>query len=107
MAEAPFDFLPPGGQFQNLVGLPVGTLSTADFTPTKMIHHVVSTFAFTTIVKPHEGYAGPLYLIADSLFTWTSAGNIIAGNATTLIANHAYGFIYDRFTAKWYPLETI
>jgi hypothetical protein len=101
MAEKPYDFRPPGGQFANLVG---ANLSSVVIAPDKMVHHMVSTAIITTITPPHEGFVGPIYLIADSVLNWTTSGNLGAPRATTAIAGHAYGFIYDRITGKWYPL---
>ncbi len=101
-AEKPYDLLPPGGQFQDLVG-PSFAGSTV-VTISKMIHHVLSTAQLSTIVPPHEGFAGPVYLVADSLYTLTTGGNIAATFATVIQANHAYGFIYDQKRGKWYPL---
>lgn len=102
MSENPYDFLPPGGMFQDLVGDPVVGATVA---PTKMIHHVNNTTAISTITPPNEGFSGPIYLIADSQFTVTSTGGNIALAVTTTVANKVYPFIYDRKTAKWYPLN--
>lgn len=103
MAENPYQFMPPGGQFNDLVG---ANLNSVVNTVEKMVHHFVTTAEITTLNFPsgHEGFVGPVYLVADSLFKWTSSGNIAAPPGTTLIANHAYGFIYDRKKSKWYPL---
>ena len=104
MAELPYDVLPPGGQFQNVVGANLDSVVVA---PTKMIHHMVSTASITTITIPWEGFSGPVYLIADSVFSWTTSGNIAAAPGTTLVASKAFGFIYDRVTGKWYPVGQI
>ncbi len=104
MAELPFDFTPPGGQFSNLIGdtLTAGATLT---TFSKMIHHITGTTAIQTMVPPNtDGFSGPVYLVADSVFSWTTSGNIGAANATTVVAGAAYGFIYDRANAKWYPI---
>jgi len=101
MPENPYDFLPPGGQFQNVVG---SKLDSTVIAPDRMVHHYITTATITTITPPHEGFTGPVYLIADSVFNWTTSGNIAAPRATTIIANQAYGFLYDRVTGKWYPL---
>jgi hypothetical protein len=69
-----------------------------------MVHHVTGTTQVTTITPPWDDFTGPVYLIADSVFSWTSTGgNIGAASATTLVAGNAYGFLYDRVAAKWYP----
>lgn len=99
------DFLPPGGVFQDLVGAPV---NAATFTPTKMIHHVITTATITTITSPKEGFSGPIYLVADSVFAITSSGNIATpGFGTTVVADRAFGFVYDQKKAKWYALGQI
>ena len=70
------------------------------------VHHVTTTATLTTITPPVAdslGFAGPVYLIADSVFSWTTSGNIAVAPGTTLIANRAYGFVYDKANAKWYP----
>lgn len=102
MPELKDDFVPPGGQFANVVGPKLNSVVIA---PTKMIHHFNTTAAITTITPPHEGFSGPIYLIADSVFTWTTTGNIAAPQATTISANNAYSFIYDRVAGKWYPVD--
>lgn len=101
MPELPDDFRSPGGQFSNLVG---PNLNSVVVTPTKMIHHFVSTATITTITPPHEGFSGPFYLIADSVHSWTTSGNIAAAPGTTLTAGRANGFVYDRVAGKWYPI---
>lgn len=102
MAEEVFDFTPPGGIQKDLVG-PVLTAG-ATIAPTKMISHVTGTTEITTITPPWTDFNGPLYLIADSVFSWTAGGNIAAAQATTVVANQAYGFIYDRKAGKWYSI---
>jgi hypothetical protein len=100
MPENPYPFSPPGGQFNDVVGAALGGATIA---PDKMVHHITSTTAISTITPPHEGFVGPIYLVADSQFTVTTSGNVAAAVATT-VASVAYPFIYDRKTAKWYPV---
>lgn len=100
--EKPYDFLPPGGQFQVLVG-PIVVTSTV-VAPTKMVTRIGTTGTIVTITPPHEGFVGPLYLVADSVFAWTTAGNIDTVLGTTLKAGYAYGFIYDPAAGGWIPL---
>lgn len=104
MPEFNSDFTPPGGQLHDLVG---PNLNSVVIAPTKMVHHFVSTATITTITPPHEGFCGPLYLIADSVHSWTTSGNIAAAPGTTLTAARANGFIYDRKLSKWYPIGQI
>jgi len=104
MPEFNSDFTPPGGQFSNLIG---ANLTSVVLAPTRMVHHVTSTATITTITPPHEGFTGPLYLIADSVFSWTTSGNILGAPGTTLTAGRAHGFLYDRVAGKWYPIGQI
>src|SRR5512137_1186207 len=99
MAETPYDFMSPGGQFQDIVGPALGGATIA---PTKMVHHINATTEISTITPPHEGFTGPVFLIADSQFTVTSTGGNIALAVTTTVAGKIYIFIYDRKTGKWY-----
>ncbi len=103
-AEKPFDFLPPGGQFQNVIGTPVGTIVTSTLAPDKMVVHILTTQTINTITPPHEGYTGPLYLVADSVFVIGGTGNIATTQGTPKVAGHAYAFIYDRAAGKWYEV---
>lgn len=72
---------------------------------TSPLHHVTSTVTLTTLTPPqaHFNLVGPTRLVADSVFSWTTSGNIAAAPGTTLVANRAYAFIYQRSTGKWYP----
>jgi hypothetical protein len=81
-------------------------VSTATPSVTKPIHHVITTATLTTIDPPVplSGFMGPLYLIASSVFSWTTSGNIAAAPGTTLIVNRAYAFIYNKVTGKWHPM---
>lgn len=105
MPENPYDFMPPGGQFNPLVGQKITAAAT--IAPTKMIHHVTGTTQITTITPPSVDFNGPIYLIADSVFSWTGGGNIAVQNASAVLANRAYSFIYDRVTGKWYGLNEL
>lgn len=103
IAEPVDDFKSPGGIQNDLVGNKLTAAAT--IAPTKMIHHVTGTTAISTITPPYTDFNGPLFLVADSVFSWTSGGgNIGAGNATTVVAAQAYGFVYDRKAGKWYSI---
>ena len=104
MAEFPIDqFKPPGGIQNDLVGQPITAASV--IAPSRMIHHVIGTTQVVTITPPWTDFNGPLYLVADSVFSWTSTGgNIARANASAVLAGAAYGFVYDRRAGKWYPL---
>jgi hypothetical protein len=102
MAETPADFANPGGLLHDVVGAKITAAAT--IAPTTKLHHVTGTTAISTITPPWEGFTGPLYLVADSVFSWNTGGNIGAANPTTVVASQAYGFLYDRKTAKWYSL---
>ena len=99
--------VPPGGIAQNVIGNPM--TSTVN-TVTHMVHPVTTTATLTTLNPPSErtrSFVGPVYLRADSVFSWTSSGNIAVGPGTTLVANRAYGFIYDALNSRWNPLGQI
>jgi hypothetical protein len=102
MPENPYNFMPPGGQFNDLIGDVLA--SAATIAPTKMVHHVSGVAAIATITPPHEGFTGPLWLVADGAWSWTAGGNIAVASTTVATANKAYPFIYDRKAAKWYPV---
>ena len=98
-----FKFQSPGGLQNDLIGnvLSLGTNGTT-LTPERLVHHVTGTAAtLTTIVPPWVDFTGPLYLVADSVFTGTLGGNLSV--IFTTVAGNAYGFIYDRKAGKWYP----
>lgn len=101
MPENVFDFLSPGGIQDSLIGQKITAAAT--IAPSKMVHHVTGTTQVTTITPPWTDFTGPVYLVADSVFSWASSGNIAAANATTVVAANAYGFLYDRVAGKWYP----
>lgn len=95
--------IPPGGLFQDLVGAPFTSVVN---TFTHMIHQVNTTATITTLNPPDErsqGHSGPNYLVAGSVFSWTTSGNIAAPPGTTLVANRAYGFIYQPRAGTWNP----
>lgn len=95
---------PTFGPAVNEVG---ANFSTATPEVKSPVHHVTSTAAITTLTPPLavvHNLIGPTYLIADSVFSWTTSGNIAAPPGTTLVAGRAYAFIYQKSTGKWYPL---
>lgn len=82
------------------IGAPVA--SAATITPTANLFHVTGTTATATINLPTNFVEGEITVIADGIWTWTSAGNIaVAGTVTT--AGSMVSFRYDANTAKWYP----
>lgn len=97
-----YAFQPPGGEKNDLIGSVIA--SAATIAPTSMIHHVSGVAAIANITVPYEGFVGPLYLIADGAWSWTAGGNIAVASTTTATVNKAYPFMYDRRTAKWYPV---
>jgi len=104
-AEKPYDFKPPGGQFQGLVGLGITTAGISSvIAPDKMVVHVYTTHTIATLTPPHAGFVGPLYLVADSVFVVGGTGNIATTQGTPKVAGHAYGFIYDPIVGKWYEI---
>lgn len=101
MPETPESF-GIGGIFDDVVGPTITAAAT--IAPTKKVTHITGTTEITTITPPWTDFTGPLYLVADSVFSWTAGGNIAAAEATTVIAGQAYGFVYDRKTGKWYSI---
>jgi hypothetical protein len=98
--EKPFEYKGPGGQFQDIIGSPVEASTT--ISPTDSIHHVTAeTPVISTIVPPHEGFTGPLFLIADAPFTICDNGNIAVLKPVTL-TGRAYTFLYDHHLGKWH-----
>lgn len=85
------------------VGAAVSTVTPEITSP---VHHVITTAELTTLTPPLALLKDvlPTYLVADSVFKWTTSGNIGGVPGTTLLAGHAYGFVYDRNTGKWYPM---
>lgn len=69
------------------------------------VHKVITTATLTTITPPfiEDKFIGPVFLLAGSVFSWTTSGNIAAAPGTTLVAGRAYGFIYEKDDAQWYP----
>ena|SRR5215468_3062135 len=101
-----FKYTSPGGIQNDLVGnlLNIGTNGTT-LTTTQLVHHVQGTSAaLATITPPWTDFVGPIYLVADSVFTTVNTGNI--GTVFTTVAGNAYGLVYDRKAGKWYPLRT-
>lgn len=102
MAENTFPFTPPGGQFNPVLGPVIA--SAATIAPTHMVHHVSGVAAIATITPPHDGFVGPLILVADGAWSWTAGGNIAVASTTVATANKCYLFVYDKQSTKWYPL---
>ncbi len=101
MSEVFEPFRGPGGQFNDIVG---SATAGATIAPLALIHHINNTTEISTITPPYADFSGGIYLIADSQFTVTTSGNVILA-ITTTIANKVYHLIYDRKTAKWYPIN--
>lgn len=93
----------PGGLLNDQVGGVIA--SAATIAPTHKVHHVSGTTAIVNITVPHEGFCGPIFLIADAVWSWTAAGNIAVVPAATVVVGRAYPFVYDRKAAKWYPVN--
>jgi hypothetical protein len=95
---------PTFGPAVNEVGADISTATPEIKSP---VHHVITTASLTTLTPPPailHNIVGPLYLIADSVFSWTTTGNIARGPGTTLVVGRAYSFIYQKSTGKWYPM---
>ena len=82
------------------ISAPVTAATT--ITASGAIFHIVGTTAAATITRPTGMIEGRITVIADGVWTWTTAGNIaVAGTVTT--AGSAVSFVYDVATSKWYP----
>lgn len=79
---------------------PVASATTIVATGKKF--HVTGTTATATITPPSNFVEGDITIVADGVWTWTAAGNIlVAGTVTT--AGGSVTFTYDAATSKWYP----
>ena len=85
----------------------VGTQITAaaTITPTTPIVHVTGATPIATITVPAgmatAGNGGSIQLVADTAFTWTTAGNINTAGAA--IVGKTITFTWDNTAAKWFP----
>lgn len=96
----------PRDQFGPFFGVKGADIDSASAQITSPIHHVVSTVSLTTLTPPVGsvgGFLGPVRLVADSVFAWTTSGNFGTIQGTTVSVGYAYSFIYDKTTGKWYP----
>lgn len=106
VAEKPYDFLPPGGQFHHPIQNSPYITSTM-FTPAKMVVFYSTSGDLTTITRPHESFVGPLWVKAVTDFKFTTAGNIYAVAVTTCLNGYCFGFIYDEVNKVWYPIGAV
>lgn len=95
-------------QFGPFFGTKGADLSDASVQITSPIHHVTTTGTITTLTPPVGngvgGFTGPVFLVADSVFFWSTSGNIGTIQATTTQVGYAYSFIYSKADGKWYPV---
>lgn len=83
-------------------GFSAPVASATTIVATGKLFHVTGTTATATITPPSNFVEGEIVIIADGVWTWTAAGNIVvAGTVTT--AGSAVRFTYDAATAKWSP----
>ena len=101
MAEVFEPFRSPGGALLDVIG---PALAGATIAPSALVHHINNTTAIATITPPYADFGGPIFLVADSQFTAVATGNIALA-ITTTVANKVYCLIYDKKTAKWYPVN--
>lgn len=93
----------PGGLQAYQQGSPLA--SAASITPTHYFHEVTGIGAIETIVRPYEGFVGPLALLAQTGgWSWNTNGNIAVGSDGKAVTGVAYLFVYNQARAKWYPL---
>jgi hypothetical protein len=86
----------------NFTALSPTVASATSIVASGRLFHVSGTTATQTITPPAGFVEGSITVIADGVWTWTAAGNIlVAGTVTT--AGGSVTFIYDRATSKWYP----
>ncbi len=88
-------------------GVEVGAdIITATPTITSPVHTIRTTAEITTINPPQAILKDLVqtYLLAASIFKWTTSGNIGGIPATTVIVGHLYGFMYSRGSGVWYPI---
>ena len=88
-------------QKYNGVAAPVAAATT--ITPTGQYFHITGTTATATINLPSTDFLeGTIFVIADAVWTWTTAGNIAAlGTVTT--AGSMVAFFWDGAKQLWYP----
>lgn len=88
-------------QKYNGVNAPVAAATT--ITPSGQYFHITGTTATATINLPSTDFLeGSIYVIADAVWTWTTAGNIaVAGTVTT--AGSMVTFFWDGAKQLWYP----
>jgi hypothetical protein len=90
--------VPPG--VSTLVASAAGTV-----TPSGPLFHINGVAAITGFVLPvgFNPKSGQQFtVIADTVFSWTAAGNIALASAT-VVALKTYTFTWDSATAKFYP----
>ena len=83
-------------------GIAAPVASATTITASGSVFHVTGTTATATITRATGFTQGKITVIADGIWTWTTAGNIaVAGTVTT--AGSSVDFIYDAATSTWYP----
>lgn len=94
---------PAFGPFFGVKGKDIDSLTPQITSP---VHHVVTQATLTTLTPPVAklGFIGPVYLVADTIFSWGGTGNIATTTGTVTQVGFAYEFIYDETTGKWYPV---
>jgi hypothetical protein len=90
------------GESSNFAAVSAPVASATTIIASGKRFHVTGTTATATITPPAGFVEGEITVIADGVWTWTAAGNIlVAGTVTT--AGGSVTFIYDAKTSKWYP----
>ena len=79
------------GGLQNSVFGP-DLASAGTIAPTGLVTNVTGAAAIVTITPPWPGFGGPIFLVAQGIFTWTAAGNIAVAGLSTSVGR-AVGFV--------------
>ena len=93
----------PGLSYKVAYGAGVAAASTIAVPNGTSIFHVgTSTTPIVNITPPANGWTGTIYIIPDTAFTTTTAGNI--GIASTAVVGKVLVMTYDgTATGKWWP----
>lgn len=97
----------PGWNNDATPGVTAAVASAAGVTlPSGPFFHISGTNAITGFTLP-VGFTGGCFMaVADAIWTWTAAGNILTAGTTTA-AGRTHQFCYDWSAAKWVPDKVI
>lgn len=99
------NFQVAGNRQQQVEGVVIA--SAATIAPTRRLHHISGTTPIATITPPWDDFdGGLLVLVADGLFSWTTAGNIASAGAITQVGQCVL-LDYDNVNSKWRVLAVM